>query len=345
MRVGIVRDSIYLQHITDDFHPESPRRLESIYAMLANLNQVDLVYVPARPATPEEICLVHDQAYFQVVSDTKGETRRRLDPDTVTSPLSYDAACTAAGGVLELIDALLAGRIDNGFALVRPPGHHAESGRAMGFCIFNNIAIAARYAQKQQGIKRILIVDFDLHHGNGTQHSFYDDPSVLYISTHQYPFYPGTGWYDEVGEKDGKGYTINIPLSGGMGDTDYTYVFREIILPVSRLFRPEMVLVSAGFDIHRSDPLGGMAVTERGFAAMTRLLLDIAESECGGKVLFVLEGGYDTEGLTNSVKTTILELRNPPVHVNFAKNDNSGVAVTQVVARVKEVLKPCWGRV
>ena len=176
----------------------------------------------------------------------------------------------------------------------------------MGFCIFNNIAIAARYLEKKYGLTSILLVDFDLHHGNGTQHSFYKDKTVLYFSAHQYPCYPGTGWYEEIGEGAGRGYTVNVPMSSGMGDEDYVYIFKDILLPISEMYKPEMVLVSAGFDTYYDDPLGGMAVTEAGFSAMTRILLDIAEKHCAGKALFALEGGYDLKGLASSVRAVLL---------------------------------------
>ncbi len=342
MRVGLVREDIYLEHITDDFHPENPGRLRGIYEMLEEIDREGLVYVPARPATRDEIALVHEQHYITMVEETRGRIQTRLDPDTVASAGSYDAACMAVGGLLQLADAALSGEIDNGFALVRPPGHHAEAGRAMGFCIFNNVAVAARYLQKKYGLTRVLIVDFDLHHGNGTQHSFYEDPSVLYISTHQYPYYPGTGWYEETGQGKGKGYTINVPLAYGMNDADYLYVFREIVVPVSRLFRPQIVLVSAGFDIHRNDPLGGMAVTERGFAKMTRMLMDVAAHECGGKVFLVLEGGYDICALTDSVRTVIMELRETPVYL-ADDEDGESDAAAQIVSKVKKAVKPYWG--
>ncbi len=342
MRVGIVRHPIYLEHITDDFHPENPQRLVHIYAMLDELSKDGLVYVEPRMATHEEIALNHDMTYINFVAETKGKVQRRLDPDTVTSPKSYEAACMAVGGFLELCDALYAGKVDSGFALVRPPGHHAERAKAMGFCIFNNIAVGARYLVKKQGLEKVMIVDWDLHHGNGTQHSFYDDPRILYASTHQYPYYPGTGWYDEIGSGKGKGYTINVPLSYGMGDADYVHVFEEIILPVAAKWKPEIILVSAGFDTHRNDPLGGMRVTESGFAKMTKLLMEAAKTSCGGRILFVLEGGYDLPGLTNSTKAVILELRETPLYVqDYEEIPSSGVQ--QTVDHVKQALRPCWG--
>ena len=342
MQVGIVKHDIYLEHITDDFHPENPNRLVHIYAMLKEIGQEGLAYIQPRMATHEEIALNHDASYINFVAETKGKVQRRLDPDTVTSPKSYEAACMAVGGMLELCDALLAGRIDNGFALVRPPGHHAERGKAMGFCIFNNVAVAARYLTSAYGLKRVMIVDWDLHHGNGTQHSFYGDADILYVSTHQYPYYPGTGWYDEVGSGEGKGYTINLPMSYGMGGSDYVYAFDQIIVPVTRRWKPEAILVSAGFDTHHSDPLGGMAVTESGFTRMTKMLMDAADEVCKGKILFTLEGGYDLSGLTNSVKAVILQLLKKPLYVAEDKAGPSG-AIMQTVKLAKQALQPYWG--
>ncbi len=341
MKVGIVKHEIYLEHITDDFHPENSQRLVNIYAMLEELGQDGLVYVEPRPATHEEIALNHEISYINFVAETKGKTRR-LDPDTVTSPKSYEAACMAVGGFLELGDALFAGKVKNGFALVRPPGHHAERSKAMGFCIFNNIAVGARYLLKKYGLKRVFIVDWDLHHGNGTQHSFYNDSDVLYFSTHQYPYYPGTGWYDEVGSGEGKGYTINVPMSAGMGDADYVHVFEEIVLPVARKWKPEIILVSAGFDIHRNDPLGGMAVTETGFTRMTKILMESAEEVCDGKILFALEGGYDLSGLTSSVKAVIQQLRKEPLYAQETTS-NASSDIDRTVQQVKKALLHYWG--
>ena len=342
MTVGIVKHDIYLEHITDDFHPENPNRLVHIYAMLNEIGQEGLVYIQPRMATHEEIALNHDVSYINFVAETKGKVQRRLDPDTVTSPKSYEAACMAVGGLLQLGDALFAGEIDNGFALVRPPGHHAEAGKGMGFCIFNNVAVAARYLIRKHGLKRVFIVDWDLHHGNGTQHSFYGDSDILYVSTHQYPYYPGTGSYEEIGSGEGKGYTINLPFSYGMGDADYTYAFEEIVVPVARRWKPQAILVSAGFDIHHNDPLGGMAVTESGFTKMTRMLMDVAEEVCKGRILCTLEGGYDLSGLTNSVKAVILQLRKTPLYIPEDKANPSS-AVTETVKQLKRVLQPYWG--
>jgi len=342
MAVGIVRDSIFLEHITDDYHPENPRRLHYIYEMLDTIDKEGIIYSLPRRATHDEIALIHDESYINAIAATKNKPQRRLDPDTVTSPKTYDASCMAAGGVLELIDMVMRSQIDCGFALVRPPGHHAERARAMGFCIFNNIAIGARYLETKYDMKRILIVDFDLHHGNGTQHSFYKDASVLYFSTHQYPYYPGTGWYEEVGDGEGKGFTVNVPLSYGMNDADYAYIFTEVLLPIADRYKPECVLVSAGFDNYYNDPLGGMSVTEAGFAMMTRMLLDIAEKHSGGKLICSLEGGYDLKGLTSSVKAVISELKRTPLF-KMDTQETPSDAVVRTVESVKKVLTPYWG--
>jgi acetoin utilization deacetylase AcuC-like enzyme len=340
MTIGIVKDDIYLEHITDSYHPENPERLKNIYSMLDTIDDSEIVYISPRMATHEEIALNHDMYYIESIAATKGK-EKRLDPDTVTSPKSYEASCMAVGGVLELADKLVAGEIDTGFALVRPPGHHAERNKAMGFCIFNNIAVCARYLEKKYNFKRILIVDFDLHHGNGTQHSFYHDSKILYFSTHEYPYYPGTGGHEEIGESEGKGYTVNVPLSYGMGDADYFYIFKEVLEQIADLYKPEIVLVSAGFDTHQDDPLGDMRVTEEGFAGMTGILLDIAKKHCSGKALFVLEGGYDLKGLTNSVKSIILEMKGVSI-ITQDKKGNPSEAVIDVVEKVKKTLHPYW---
>jgi acetoin utilization deacetylase AcuC-like enzyme len=342
MTVGIVKDDIYLQHITDEYHPENPKRLEYIYTMLEALDQTGLAYISPRMATHDEIALNHEPSYIESIAQTSGKAQTHLDGDTVASHKTYEAACVAVGGVLELADAIQSSRVRTGFALVRPPGHHAERSKAMGFCIFNNIAVAARYLEQRYNLKNILIVDFDLHHGNGTQHSFYNDKSILYFSTHQHPCYPGTGWYEEIGEGKGTGYTINIPMSYGMGDEDYLYAFRDVLVPVAEAYVPDFILVSAGFDTYYNDPLGGMAVTETGFAAMSRMLLDIAEKHCGGKALFVLEGGYDLKGLAGSVRAVIMELKKQPVYP-YEKKGEASTAIVQMTTIIKRLLIPYWG--
>lgn len=308
-KTGIVRDEKYLEHDAGPFHPESPKRLEAIYAMLDKRDMRGLFEtVPARQCEQEYLLWVHSSDYVDRVAATSGKNHTSLDPDTATSAGSYEAALLAAGGLCEAVSGVISGALDNAFALVRPPGHHAESGRAMGFCLFNNVAVAARYTQEIHGLKRILVVDWDLHHGNGTQHTFEADPSVLYFSTHQYPYYPGSGAHHQHGREGGTGYTVNVPLSTGHGDDEYMAIYERILKPVALEFEPELVLVSAGFDIHQKDPLGGMGVTPYGFAGLTRTILDIADACCEGRMVMTLEGGYNIKGQTSSVEAVIKEM-------------------------------------
>src|SRR5207248_2906775 len=225
-----------------------------------------------------------------------------------TSPGSWDAARLAAGSLLAVCDAVLAGEVENGFALVRPPGHHAERDRAMGFCLFDNVAIAAAWLRRR-GMRRVAIIDWDLHHGNGTQHLFESDPDVLYVSTHQYPYYPGTGAAEEVGREAGVGRTVNLPFPAGFGDREYTRACTEVVLPVCRQFAPDFVLASAGFDCDHRDPLGGMRVTPAGFAAMGRACVELAAETAGGRIAAVLEGGYDLSAIVEGVDATLAALQ------------------------------------
>jgi acetoin utilization deacetylase AcuC-like enzyme len=267
------------------------------------------VRVAPRLATGDEITLVHGEGHYEQVARTRALSRFAFDADTPVSARSFDTACLAVGGLLALLDEVMAGRLRNGFALVRPPGHHAERDRAMGFCLFNNVAIGAAYLRARHGLERVLIVDWDVHHGNGTQHAFARDPGVLYASLHRYPFYPGTGALDEVGERDGTGFTVNIPFPGGFGDAEYVEAFHSVLEPIALEYAPQLVLISAGFDPHRSDPLGGMQVTERGFAAMARSLIGVAEEVAGGRCVAVLEGGYDLRAMRDSAGVVLDELR------------------------------------
>mgnify|MGYP000097265598 CR=1 FL=1 len=345
MKVGIVKDRIYLEHVTDRFHPENAQRLEHIYEMVERLPQDDLVYVAPRPASEDEICLIHSPRYYEFVAATAGKTHTQLDPDTSTSPRSFEAATMAVGGLLNLVDAVMKGEVDNGFALIRPPGHHAEKDRAMGFCLFNNVAIAAAYALGQHRLKRVLIIDWDLHHGNGTQHSFYERADVLYFSSHQYPYYPGTGFFGEVGNGAGKGFTVNVPLGAGPGDAEFFLIFEEILEPIALEFKPELIFVSAGFDIYYRDPLGGMQVTPQGFANLTRVILEFAQKTCGGKTVFVLEGGYHLEGLRDSARQVLKTLRGELLSQGrdeTARTKADRRMIDPVLKKVREVQKPYW---
>jgi len=308
VNTALIQDPIYLEHIRGVPHVESPQRLEVLYQMVEDNFSGRLNCVTPRPATQMELAYIHTPEYIQQIASTAGKSFISLDPDTQTSAKSYEAALMAVGGLFALVDALLAGKIDNGFALIRPPGHHAEANRAMGFCLFNNVALAAEYARHQHGLERILIVDWDLHHGNGTQHSFWDNNRVLYFSTHQYPYYPGTGGLGEVGGKMAQGFTVNCPLSSGYQDEDFAQIFERILQPIARQFKPDLILTSAGFDIYYEDPLGAMLVSPKGFARMTRILMQLAREVCEGRLLLALEGGYHPEGLHFSVLAVLKEL-------------------------------------
>jgi len=302
MKAGFVYDPIYLKHDTGQ-HVENARRLEAVISHLdqTGLKQ-QLTPIKPRPATIEELSLVHHEQHISHVREVAQGGGGWLDLDTVMSPDSYDAALYAAGGAIEATRAVINGEVNSAFALVRPPGHHATYRRAMGFCLFNNLAIAAKYALSQY--ERVLIIDFDVHHGNGTQEAFYDNPQVTYISTHQYPHYPGTGSIKETGSGAARGTTINIPLPGGCGDAEYQQVFEEIIVPVAKRFSPQLILSSAGYDPHWADGLAMMQVSVTGFARMVKIIKGLADELCSGRLVFSLEGGYNLTALAASVKAT-----------------------------------------
>jgi len=345
-RTGIIKDDIYLEHKTGSYHPESPERLHAVYEMLEDKNIAGKFDIIApRKATREEIELVHVPSYFDRVAATAGRSHSSLDADTQTSEKSFEAALFAAGGLLVGIDKIMAGELDNVFAIVRPPGHHAEANRGMGFCLFNNVAVAAQYVIKKYSLSRILIVDWDLHHGNATQHSFYANPKVLYFSTHQFPYYPGTGSFGEVGEREGEGFTVNVPLSVGNGDAEFFKIFKKILEPIAEQFKPELVLVSAGFDIYFKDPLGGMEVTLQGFAALTRVLLGIAHRWANERLLVTLEGGYHLGGLRDGVKSVIRELfgeKATDEELVTRKIDEIGHRADPVIERVIATHQKYW---
>lgn len=308
MKTGIVKDWRYREHDMGAFHVENPQRIEAIYRMVEEEITFSYREIKPRAATEEEIAMIHSPSYINMIKETSGKERVRLDPDTATCARSYEVALLAAGGLLRTIELIMEGEIQNGFALIRPPGHHAEASRAMGFCLFNNVAIAAEHLAKKYSLQRILIVDWDLHHGNGTQHSFYSRKDVLYFSAHQFPHYPGTGYWNETGTGEGEGFTVNVPLSYGQTDDDYLFVFQKILSPIASQFEPEFILVSAGFDIHQSDPLGGMRISEEGFAGMSAVLMELAHRFSKDRLAFTLEGGYDLQGLRQGVKQVLLRL-------------------------------------
>ncbi len=337
---GIVKDPRYLEHDMGAYHVESPRRLAAIYKMLEAETDLPLTFVEPRFATNKEIGLIHHPAYVQFIQETAGRDRVYLDPDTSTSAHTYETALLAAGGLLRASDLIMEGKIRNGFALVRPPGHHAESDHAKGFCIFNNVAIAAEYLVRKYGMKRILIADWDLHHGNGTQNAFYARNDILYFSTHQFPYYPGSGYWDEIGYGAGEGFTVNVPLSPGKTDEDYLFIYKRILGPIAADYNPQFILVSAGFDNCANDPLGGMLVSGEGFAALAEELLSMAQSQAQGRILLTLEGGYSLEGLADGVHQVLLQLggrKTPP-----AVRPEISAATRKEISPVIDIQKKYW---
>lgn len=308
MTTGYVYSSEYLAHDLRG-HPENAGRLRRILEALEQHDLLDrLTLIPPRPAAEEDLLRVHTEAHIQRVRRMAQAGGGHLDPDTYVTPRSYEVALLAAGGVLSAVDAVLSGDVRNAFALVRPPGHHATPSRAMGFCLFNNVAIAARYALSGSEVQQVFIVDFDVHHGNGTQDIFEEDPAVFYCSTHEYPFYPGTGHWRESGRGAGEGSVLNVPLPAGVGDTGYLRVFHELIGPLARRFAPDLILVSAGFDAHWQDPLAMMRLSLSGYAQLARELVYMAEKLCSGRIIFVLEGGYHPQVIGLAVANVFFAL-------------------------------------
>jgi acetoin utilization deacetylase AcuC-like enzyme len=340
LKTAVVTDRAYTRHFAGRSHPERPERIRALIDMTESVDRSGLQRRAPREATLEEIALCHQPRYMQLLGETGALERFDFDPDTHTSRDSYRTALLAAGGVLTAVEAVMDGETDNAFALVRPPGHHALPDRAMGFCFFNNVAIAAAWLLKHRGLKRIMIVDWDVHHGNGTQAMFYESPEVLYASTHQYPHYPGSGSLQEIGAGRGEGYTINAPMPADFGDDEYLRFFDDFILPIGRKFRPEFILVSAGFDCHWRDPLAQMRVTEEGFVGMARRVKKLAAECCQGKMVAALEGGYDLDALVNSGRAVLEELgryADEPVHPAL-----NGAAVTPIIERAARNVGRFW---
>jgi acetoin utilization deacetylase AcuC-like enzyme len=304
MKAGFVYDPIYLKHDTGQ-HVENAARLQAIVSYLEQTGLTrELEPIKPRAASVEELSTVHDTQYISHVLDVAQRGGGWLDPDTVMSADSYEAAVYAAGGAIAATEAVMGGEVASAFALVRPPGHHATARRAMGFCLFNNLAVATECALARYNLERIAIIDFDVHHGNGTQENFYDNPQVLYISTHESPFYPGTGDIEETGSGAAKGTKVNIPLPAGCGDNEYLSVFEQIVVPVTKRFKPQLILVSAGYDPHWADVLALMQVTTTGFTQMVRIIKGLADEFCRGRIVICLEGGYHLQALAYSVKAT-----------------------------------------
>lgn len=346
MTTALIYDPIFLEHLTPPNHPDQPERLRRAIEVLEALNWMGregLIHLAPRAASEEELTLIHTPAYIQEVKRSvertarleaeSGRKTRFFATDTYISAQSYEAAIRAAGAPLTAIDALMKGAIANAYCLVRPPGHHALAEEAMGFCLFNNVAIAARYAIEKHGLERVMIIDYDVHHGNGTQDAFYTDPHVLYFSTHQAPFYPGTGHSGERGEGPGFGTTVNVPLPATTEFHVYDAVFRQVLSPIADRFQPQLILVSAGFDAHWTDPLGQMYLSTAAFAELNKVILKLADLLCEGRLVMVQEGGYNIEAMAACVATCINQLLGDDAAV-----DSLGPAPTKEIVLNLDVL-------
>jgi acetoin utilization deacetylase AcuC-like enzyme len=339
MPTGVVFSPDVKRHDPGEGHPESSARIDAVSrAVEAPALSSRIEVIAPRPAEKEHVLLVHWERLYDEVMETRGRERTYLDSDTVASNDTADAAHLAVGAVLTGIERVVEGKLQNAFAVSRPPGHHAKPDKAMGFCFFNNVAVGAMYALTRFRFRRVLVIDFDVHHGNGTQKAFYTSPEVLYVSTHQHPHYPGTGSLTETGKDDGEGFTLNVPMPAGMGDSEYLRIFRDVIVPVGVEYRPELILVSAGFDAHRDDPLGGMELTAAGYASMTREILRLADTTCQGKAIFALEGGYHLGALEESVASTLAVLSGGDARPSA----DSGSAADDLVREVRRVHREHW---
>jgi acetoin utilization deacetylase AcuC-like enzyme len=309
--VGYVYDPLYLEHELPG-HPERPDRLRAIMSHLEESGLLaDMTRIEPRDASWAELRFVHTEGLIEEVAATAGIERYRFDADTYGSARSYEVALRAAGGTLAATEAVLTGGVESAFCFLRPPGHHATPDRAMGFCLFNNVAVAVAKAL-EEGLERVAVIDIDVHHGNGTQDIFYDDPRVLYFSTHQFPHYPGTGHWTETGSTEGDGTTVNVPLPRGCGDDAYLRCYREICVPAIRRFGAQLLFVSAGFDAHFADQLAQMLLSSRGYYEIGSIIRELADDLCGGRVIYALEGGYDLTAIAWSARACIDNLLGNP---------------------------------
>ncbi len=304
-QLALFSDELCRRHNAGAGHPERPERMDAVANVFEELLQrPEMRKGEGRDGTITELRRIHTAEHITRIEESAARPVTVFDADTVANNHSFAAALRAAGCACAAVDAVCSGAVERAFVGTRPPGHHAEAGRPMGFCLFNNVAVAAEHARKRHGLERVAIVDWDVHHGNGTMHSFYDDPGVLYVSLHQSPLFPGTGYLEELGRDAGYGYTLNLPLSAGRSDTEYLFLCDQLVLPLLDRFQPELILISAGFDAHERDPLGSMLLSAEAFGAMTRRLVAVAERHGTGAVVAVLEGGYSLHGLELGIRAT-----------------------------------------
>jgi len=345
--VLLVRDKRFSKHLEKVPHIETPKRFRAFQEILGDPSLSGRMQeVSPRMATREELAWVHTKEHIDRVAASADRPLTSFDLDTQATERSYEVARLAAGSVFSLLDGIWAGRGKRGFACVRPPGHHAEPGTAMGFCLFNNVALGARYLMEQYSAKRIMIVDIDVHHGNGTQAAFYTTDKVLFVSAHQFPGYPGTGNYGETGAGEGEGYTVNIPLSKGLGDRDFARIIYFLINPLAQTYQPEIILVSCGFDLYNRDRLGGMAVTPEGYGLITFFLTEIAEKICGGRIAFIMEGGYSLRGIRECGLAVMQTLCGVPLirakAIDRVVGSTGGAQGISFLRKVLEVHKKQW---
>jgi len=341
MESAILYDEKFLKHEPMGYHPECPERLIEITNHLKELGLWDKSQIrPARQATIEELSLCHSKNYVnRALSTLSKGGMGYFDADTYFSEGSQEAALGAAGGTIDLGISTAKGEISWGFGLVRPPGHHATVERAMGFCIFNNVAVCAGSLLEKSLVERVWIFDWDVHHGNGTQDIFYSSQNVFYSSVHQWPFYPGSGLSDEIGTGEGKGFTANVPYPARAGDEEFIAVLKELLVPIMEEYKPQIILVSAGFDAHKDDLLGGMGVTSQGYSAMTSILLNVAKKHCGGKIVLVLEGGYNTKAIADATANVIEVLHGKEVSTEAGPPSK---AYKEVLDKTKLALSKYW---
>jgi acetoin utilization deacetylase AcuC-like enzyme len=341
MSLTVFTSDRFADHLNPPGHPERIERAEVMQVVASEFRQDGGTVAAPRSATIDELARIHDREYIGAIRETAGRAVA-LDPDTYTSPDSYEVALLAAGAALNAVDHVLDGpRGTRALGMMRPPGHHAERNRAMGFCLFNNVAVAAAHA-RARGLARVAVVDYDVHHGNGTQWSFYDDPAVLFISSHQYPYYPGTGAAGDVGRGPGLGFTINFPIEAGAADADYDRIYATAAIPALRQFKPQLILVSAGFDAHMDDPLAGMRVTTREFGRLTAMIAAVADEVCEGRLVAVTEGGYDLAALAASLREAIKTLADRATLKDYAAPTGSTARADSCLAAVKPHIGKFW---